>query len=210
MNWTVLHLPLHTLPYVLSDCGKAPLNTVPGTTNGSDATVGSWPWEASWHFSFMDGHICGETLINKQRLLTAALLPLLRSVSDAWVVYLTYPDQAQQPGHFHQPHQNRSIWLAGNSSQFFSSTPHPAGQQAGPNTTRVVSISDLSLQSQDLINTHPPAPSNQDKCGIQESLFRTCSMTGTFLTSPSGSWLLAFSYKPTIFCHFRMISQSLR
>lgn len=72
MNCTFLHLPLHTLPYVLSDCGKAPLNTVSGTTNGPDATVGSWPWEASWHFSFMDGHICGETLINKQRLLTAA------------------------------------------------------------------------------------------------------------------------------------------
>lgn len=72
MNCTFLHLPLHTLPYVLSGCGKAPLNTASGTTNGPDATVGSWPWEASLHFSFMDGHICGEMLINKQRLLTAA------------------------------------------------------------------------------------------------------------------------------------------
>lgn len=56
----------HMVAYALTDCGRAPLNSVAERSSGSNATSGSWPWQASLQLSFLKGHVCGGTLINNQ------------------------------------------------------------------------------------------------------------------------------------------------
>uniref|UniRef100_H2VCD9 Peptidase S1 domain-containing protein n=1 Tax=Takifugu rubripes TaxID=31033 RepID=H2VCD9_TAKRU len=90
-GWTLLMCAVLTgeVLSVLSDCGKAPLNTVSENTNGTDATAGAWPWQASLHLSLVDGHVCGGTLITNQWILTAAHCCMNNlHISRAWVVYL--------------------------------------------------------------------------------------------------------------------------
>ena len=52
----------------LLDCSTAPLSTK--IVGGSDASVGSWPWQVSMHFQ--GNFICGGTLIHREWVLTAA------------------------------------------------------------------------------------------------------------------------------------------
>ncbi|XP_036409120.1 serine protease 27-like [Megalops cyprinoides] len=67
----------------LNVCGRAPLNTK--IVGGQDATVGSWPWQASLHEN--GRHVCGGSLINNQWVMSAA--HCFSSTSTAnWVIYL--------------------------------------------------------------------------------------------------------------------------
>ncbi|XP_043085094.1 serine protease 27-like [Puntigrus tetrazona] len=65
--YTHTHTHTHTL-YILSECGRAPLNT--RIVGGQDAVAGAWPWQASLHNQ--NGHFCGGSLINNEWVLTAA------------------------------------------------------------------------------------------------------------------------------------------
>ncbi|XP_075891680.1 testisin-like [Nelusetta ayraudi] len=56
----------------MPDCGVVPLNTGRGwIVGGTNATAGSWPWQASIHHNFTGSHICGGTLISSEWILTA-------------------------------------------------------------------------------------------------------------------------------------------